>query len=97
MEEFRNSWSRASDDFEKRQALINDILHITKWGGKQYLKQIVTFQPEIVMSTISRIAHYCQVSNIRCTKSHNLNFSHLVLQLLLCNLLKPGVKMIMKM
>ena len=34
---------------------------------------------------------YCQISNTRCTKSQNLNISHLALQLLLPNLLKPGV------
>ena len=35
---------------------------------------------------------YHQVSNIRCTKSQNLNVSRLVLQLLLLNPLEPGVK-----
>ena len=41
--------------------------------------------------------YYHQISNIRRTKSHNLNVSRLVLQLLLRNLLKPGDKWIMKM
>ena len=40
---------------------------------------------------------YCQISNIRCTKSQNLNVSGLVLQLSSCDLLKPGVKSRMKM
>ena len=37
---------------------------------------------------------YRQISNIRCTKSQNLNVSRLILQLSLCNtcILKPGVK-----
>ena len=35
---------------------------------------------------------YHQTSNIRCTKSRNLNASRLVLQLSLPNPLKPGVK-----
>ena len=35
---------------------------------------------------------YHKTSNIRCTKSQNLNDSRLVLQLSLPNLLKPGVK-----
>ena len=39
---------------------------------------------------------YRQVSNIRSNKSQNLNVSHLVLQLLLRNLLKPAVKSKMK-
>ena len=41
--------------------------------------------------------YYCQVSNIRRTKSLNLNVSCLVLQLSLHNLLKSGVKSRMKM
>ena len=40
---------------------------------------------------------YSQISNIRCTKSQNLNVSCLILQLSLRNPLKPGVKSIMKM
>ena len=40
---------------------------------------------------------YCQISNISCIKSQNLNVSRLVLQLSLCNILKPGVKSRMKM
>ena len=40
---------------------------------------------------------YRKVSNIRRTKSQNLNDSCLVLQLSLPNRLKPGVKSIMKM
>ena len=39
---------------------------------------------------------YSQISNINHTKSQNLNFSHLVLQLSLRNLMKPGVKARMK-
>ena len=38
---------------------------------------------------------YCH--NIRCTKSQNLNVSHLILQLSLPNPLRPGVKSRMKM
>ena len=40
---------------------------------------------------------YRQISNISRTKSQNLNSSHLVLQLSLCNILKPCVKSRMKM
>ena len=40
---------------------------------------------------------YHQTANIRCTKSQNLNVSHLVLQLSLPNPLKAGVKSRMKM
>ena len=39
----------------------------------------------------------CQISNISCTRYLNLKVSHLVLQLSVCNLLKPGVKSRMKM
>ena len=38
-------------------------------------------------------AHYRQISNIRGTKSHNLNVSRLVLQLSLPKSLKPGIEM----
>ena len=40
---------------------------------------------------------YHQISNISYTKSQNLIVSHLVLQLSLANLLKPCVKLKMKM
>ena len=38
-----------------------------------------------------------QIYNIRCTKSQNLTVSCLVLQLALCNILKPVIKLRMKM
>ena len=41
--------------------------------------------------------NYRKISNIRRTKSQNLNDSRLVLQLSLSNPLKPGVKSRMKM
>ena len=41
--------------------------------------------------------HYHQTSNIRCTKSQNLNVPRLILQLSLPNPWKPGVKSRMKM
>ena len=40
---------------------------------------------------------YHQVSNIRHTESQNLDVSHFGLQLSLCNISKPGVKLKMKM
>ena len=40
---------------------------------------------------------YSQISNISGTKSQNLTVSRLVLQLSLCNMLNPGVKLRMKM
>ena len=42
-------------------------------------------------------AHYYKTSNIWCTKSQNLNVSHLVLQLSSPNPLKPDAKSRMKM
>ena len=41
--------------------------------------------------------NYHQTLNIRCTKSQNLNVSHLILQLSFPNALKPGAKLRMKM
>ena len=46
---------------------------------------------------ILKIIIYRQISKIRHTKFQNLNISRLVLQLFLCNILKPGVKSKMKM
>ena len=40
---------------------------------------------------------YRKVSNIRCTKSPNLNVSRLVLHLAVLNRMKPGVKSRMKL
>ena len=40
---------------------------------------------------------YCKISNIKGTKSQNLNVSRLILQLSLPNPMKPGVKSRMKM
>ena len=40
---------------------------------------------------------YREISNIRRTKSQNLNVARLALQLSLCKLLKSGVKTRMKM
>ena len=44
-----------------------------------------------------RMLEHCQVSNIRHTKSRNLNVSYLVLLLSLLNPLKPGVMSRMEM
>ena len=44
-----------------------------------------------------RLCMYRKISNIRRTEFQNLNASHLVLQLSLPNLLKPGVKQITQM
>ena len=47
--------------------------------------------------SVCLIGNYRKISNIRCTKSPNLNVSLLVLQLSLSNPMKPGVKSRMKM
>ena len=51
----------------------------------------------VVTSHINYWCNYRQISNIRRTKSQNLNVSRLVLQLSLPNLLKPCIKLRMKM
>ena len=43
------------------------------------------------------ISHYCKISDIRRTKTQNLNDFPLVLRSSLSNPLKPGVKSRMKM
>ena len=49
------------------------------------------------ITALVSISAYGQISNIKRTNCQNLNVSRLVLQLSLPNLLKPGVKSIMKM
>ena len=49
------------------------------------------------LSYVMSFSYYRKVSNIRRTKSQNLNASRLILQLSLPNPLKPGVKLRMKM
>ena len=51
-------------------------------------------QPQHVKNSREK---YRKISNLRCPKSLNLNVSHLVLQLSLPNVLKPGVKSGMEM
>ena len=46
---------------------------------------------------MTMLGSYHQTSIMSHTKSHNLNVSHLILQLSLHNLLKPGVKSRMKL
>ena len=45
----------------------------------------------------ARNQNYSKISNIRCTKSPNLNVSRLIVQLSLPNPMTPGVKSRMKM
>ena len=51
----------------------------------------------MLIASWERVKTYRKISNIRRTKSQNLNDSHLVLQLSLPNPIKPGVKSRMKM
>ena len=62
------------------------IVVITQWGS---------FTSQVSSHNLAAI--YRKISNIRHTKSPNLNVSHLVLQLSLPNPMKPGVKSRMKM
>ena len=58
------------------------------------MRKVVTYvMSPLIGSTLWYVWYetYCQISNISHTKSQNLNDSHLVLQLYLLNLLKPGV------
>ena len=62
------------------------LLYVFSFYGKKY--EISTSG---LLNLLSQ-ANYCKISNIRCTKSQNLNDSRLILHLSLPNLLKPGVK-----
>ena len=50
----------------------------------------------IFIETVNIFKKYRKISNIRRTKSQNINESRLALQLSLPNPLKPGVKSTMK-
>ena len=86
-----------SPAYSIRQSQCVMILrHIIAWRQLFDVKSI--FLPDtylhkmIISQNIATYIIYRQISNIRRTKSHNLNASRLALQLLLRNLFKPGVK-----
>ena len=60
--------------------------------GSAYAEKYSNTRAHVYIHTL-----YRKVSNIRRTKSQNLNASRLILQLPLPNPLKPGVKLRMKM
>ena len=62
-----------------------------------YLPSSSTLKGRIAQDTPSENKTYRKISNIRRTKSQNLNDSHLVLKSSLPNPFKPGVELIMKM
>ena len=73
-------------------------------GYFPYILSIAIFSPYFVLVglllqcvALFQSGNYCQLSNIRRSKSPNLNISRLVLQLSLPNPLKPCVKSRMKM
>ena len=93
------AWRRPGDKPLSESMLVRLPTHICvtrpQWVN---LKWIWTISPKAQTSLVKiSKQNYCQVSNIRRTKFQNLNVSCLVLQLPLCNLLKPGVKLRMKM
>ena len=55
------------------------------------------FSANLICSHLFDEKHYRQISDIRRTKSQNLNVSRLALQLSLPNLLNPRIKLRMKM
>ena len=71
----------------RHQSIIGTNAKYWHFSGSQCL----TFR-----SYLSSGYNYRRISNIRRTKSQNLNTSHLGLQLSLSNILKPGVKSRMK-
>ena len=66
---------------------------------KVHTKRLNTLPACCEFCDLACVTHvdYFQISDISRTKSQNLNVSRLVLQLSLCNILKPGVKSRMKM
>ena len=68
---------------------VNFIVQIYQAHYNSFARKIITAEE---MHSI-----YHKISNIKYTKSQNLDVSRLVLQLSLLNQLKPGVKSRMKM
>ena len=71
--------------------LSKDIIMLPTWHSFEL------WCPVFLVNIWTHHPTYRQISNIRHTKSQNLIVSCIVLQLSLCNLLKPGVDSKMKM
>ena len=69
-------------------------LNSKQWRGACLPHQLLWW---VVTAHCARFDMYCQIYNIRGTKSQNLNVSRLMLPLSLLDLLKSGVKLRMKM
>ena len=76
--------------FLRNRASMTDIL----WSGTPLNNITMTDSFRFLNN---RNEYHFKISNIRRTKSQNLNASGLGLQLSLCSILKPGVKSRMKM
>ena len=92
---FREEWLCKTCSIRQTQfvMILRDII---AWRQLFDVKSTVlpdTYLHKMLISqNIATYIIYRQISNIRRTKSHNLNASRLALQLLLCILFKPGVK-----
>ena len=71
------------------------VLQANAWRSNQVWVNIAAEDALILKHP--QYMYYRQISYISRTKSQNLNVSHLVLQLCLSNILKPGVKSRMKL
>ena len=78
---------------------INPVtLHKLNYFEEQYVIIYILYRPPWINRNKSQhMTMYHQTSDIKHTKSQNLNVSRLVLQLSLPNQFKPGVKLGMKM
>ena len=79
-----------------REGVQRSIAYRAVHLEKMLQKMLHRFQMNAVYMLKSYL-HYRKISNIRRTKSTNLNASRLVLQLSLPSPMKPGVKSRMKM
>ena len=74
-------------------AMPRDLFH---WHGVSAIRSRITTSRELLYGVYGDLV-YLEFSNIRRTKSYNLNNSRPVLQLPLSNLLKSGAKSRMKL
>ena len=75
-------------------AIAPIMMSLQWWSQKLGMVHMCQLSNPVLMQVISI---YRQISNMRLTKSPNLNVAHLVLQLSLPNPFKPGIKSRMKM
>ena len=92
------NFNQNTNFFIHENALENVVYEMAAIFSKmRWVNFLIAMISHIILPVRLSDIIYGQTSNIRCTKSQNLNVSCLVSQLSLLNPLKPGIKSRMKM